>query len=207
MRTQVLCAAALAAAFASAAPAQMPQMGGSMKHIMVMRMESMIEAHLDTSVATPELKNYGAMYMGNASVLNGTWYNAQYGWMKDGAWAPPTDSFVWLEQLSATPGLMAFKGGRMSDMASHTFEPIFGTAGSSARLRWDGTMLHNWYAVSSPGGTYEAAYRVYFGDAAGAPLPGYDAAGVTLTWNSVPAPGPSATLAVGGLLALRRRRA
>ena len=61
-------------------------------------------------------------------------------------------------------------------------------------------------AVSAPGGTYEATYKVYFGDASGTPLDGYGAGEATLTWNAVPAPGAAMTLALGGLCACRRRR-
>lgn len=58
-------------------------------------------------------------------------------------------------------------------------------------------MLHNWYAVSAPGGTYEATYKVYFGDASGMLLDGYGSARPTLTWNAAPAPGAAMTLALG----------
>ena len=193
-------------ASAGVASAQMPHMGGDMKHVMVHRMMDDVMVMVDTMVPTPELQNYGEMYMGNASVLNDTWYNAQYGWMKEGTWTPPTGAFVWIEQTSATPGLMAFKGGKMSNMDAHTFEPIFGTDGSSPRIMWDGTMLHNWYAVSAPGGTYEATYKVYFGDASGVALDGYGAGEATLTWVAVPTPGAALTLALGGLCASHRRR-
>jgi len=207
MKTPITPGAVLVAVAASTAHAQMPQMGGAMKHIMVHWDGSVLTGHVDTTVPTPDLKNYGETYMGNAAALNGTWYNAQYGWIKDGAWSPPSESLLWLERVSASPGLMVLKGGRMSTMASHTFEPIFGTSGSPSRLAWDGTMLHNWYSTPAPGSTYESTYRIYFGDSTGTPLGGYDAAEVTLTWNAVPAPSVGAAFALSGLLTLRRRRA
>jgi hypothetical protein len=77
-------------ASAGAASAQMPHMGGDMKHVMVHRMMDDVMVMVDTMVPTPELRNYAEMYMGNASVLNDTWYNAQYGWVKEGTWTPPT---------------------------------------------------------------------------------------------------------------------
>jgi hypothetical protein len=134
---------------------------------------------VDGSIPTPELRNYGETYMGNASVLNGTMYNAQYGWMVEGFWSPPPGSSIWIEQTSATAGLMAYSGGTM--MNQGTFAPIFGTAGSSPRIMWDGRMLHNWYAVTSPG-RYSATYRIYFGDGNGVATPGYDAGEVVLRW-------------------------
>ncbi|MCE2923941.1 MAG: hypothetical protein LW822_00530 [Phycisphaeraceae bacterium] len=191
--------------FAGSALAQTPRMGGPMKHIMVtLTGGTSLEAMADPSVPTPVMQNYGHTYTGNASVLNGTMYNAQYGWMVEGFWAPPSGSLLWIEQFSATPGLLAYSGGTM--MNQGTFSPIFGTDGSSPRIQWSGTMLHNWYAANTPG-DYTAIYRVYFGDANGVATPGSTAGEVTLNWTAVPAPGAAAVLGLGGLLAARRRRA
>jgi hypothetical protein len=189
--------------FAGSATAQMPQMGGEMKHIMVHLHGTMLEGHVDPLVPTPLLRNYGESYMGSASVLNGTMYNAQYGWMVEGFWAPPAGSFLWIEQLDTTPGLLAFSGGTM--MNPGTFTPIFGTGGSSPRIQWNGTMLHNWYAAVAPG-NYEATYRIYFGDANGVATPGYMADEVTLNWTAVPTPGAASMAAAGALRLTRRRR-
>ena len=180
----------------------MPVFGGPMKHIAVHLHENMLEAHVDDSVPTPILQNYGQRYGGDASVLNDTMYNAQYGWMVEGLWAPPSGSFLWIEQISATAGLMAYSGGTM--MSPGTFDPIFGTAGSSSAIMWGGTMLHNWYAVTAPG-TYSATYRIYFGDINGIAIDGYEADEVTLNWTTVPTPGAVAVLGLLGA-ALRRRR-
>lgn len=165
---------------ASLAQAENPVMGGPMKHIGVMlNASNNLEAHLDTSGTMPELKNYGETYSGSASVLDGLYYNAQYGWMVEGFWSPPSGSFLWIEQIDATPGLMAFSGGTMMNQGS--FDPIFGTDGSSDMISWNGSMLHNWYAVESAG-EYEATYRVFLGDAAGEATPGFGEATVTLNW-------------------------
>jgi hypothetical protein len=180
----------------------MPQMGGPMKHIAVHLHDNMLEAHVDDMVGTPVLQNYGEMYMGNASVLNGTMYNAQYGWMAEGLWAPPSGSFLWIEQLSATAGLSIFSGGTM--MNPGTFDPIFGTDGSSNKIMWGGSMLHNWYSVTTPG-DFSATYRLYFGDANGAAISGYEAAEVTLNWTTVPTPGAAAALALAAVRGRRRR--
>jgi len=166
-----------AIAFAAA-----PQMGGPMEHIMVHRHGSMVDAHVhDAGPLT--LQNYGESYAGAAAVLNGLAYNAQYGWMVEGFWSPPAGSVLWIEQTSATAGLQVFSGGTMMNMG--TFEPIFGTSGSSPRIQWNGAMLHNWYAAAAPG-TYTATYSIYFGDAAGNPTPGYQPGSATLSWELAP---------------------
>jgi len=187
-------------ACAGSALAQTPQMGGPMKHLMVHLHGTMLHVHIDESVPTPIMLNYGESYAGNASVLDGKMYNAQYGWMVEGFWAPPAGSFLWIEQISATPGLEVYGGGAFG------FAPIFGTDGSSPRIQWNGMMLHNWYAATTPG-VYEATYNVYFGDASGMPTPGFQPDQVTLSLIAVPAPGAAGLLAMGALVAARRRRA
>jgi hypothetical protein len=174
-----------------------------MKHIMVHLHGTALEGHVDASVATPIMVDYGQTYAGNAAALNGRMYNAQYGWMVEGFWAPPAGSVLWIEQLSATPGLLSYSGGTMMNQGS--FAPIFGTAGSSSRIQWNGAMLHNWYAATSAG-DYSATYRIYFGDAQGNATDGFQAGEVTLNWTAVPAPGAAGALGLAGLLATRRRR-
>lgn len=154
-----------------------------MKHVSVGYddLNQTLTVHVDDNVPTPVLQNYGQTYDPPADVLNGTWYNAQYGWVVEGFWAPPGNAQIWIEQVSATQGLRAYSGGTMMNMG--TFEPIFGTEGSDAAIQWSGTMLHNWYAVTT-GRAFEATYRVFFGDAAGVPLEGYGSAEVTFHWTS-----------------------
>lgn len=168
-------------ALSSSSLAQTPQFGGPMKHIMVGLSGNQLHAMVDPTVSTPIMHDYGDTYTGAAAVLNDTMYNAQYGWMIEGFWQAPDNATLWIEQTSATQGLMAFSGGTM--MNPGTFVPIFSTGGSSARVSWDGRMRHNWYAAHMPG-PYTATYRVYFGDAAGAELPEYPPAFVTLNWTA-----------------------
>ena len=205
MKRMLISMIALASA-AYAGGMQMPQMGGPMRHVAVHLHEgTKLEGHVDPTVATPLLQNYGEMYMPPANVLDGRYYNAQYGWMVEGLWSPPAGSVLWIEQTSATAGLSAYLGGMMSNMEMHTFEPIFGTAGSSPRIQWNGMMLHNWYAADATG-TYSASYRLYFGDTLGTPTPGYTPAEVTLEWIAVPEPSGAALLGIVAAVVFRRSR-
>lgn len=174
-------ASLLVAAATGQASAVNPRMGGPMKHLGVELHGTILHVHVDTGIATPILQNYDETYNAPADVLNDTWYNAQYGWMIEGFWAPPANTFVWIEQISATPGLMAYSGGTM--MNQGTFAPIFGTDGSSTRIRWSGMMLHNWYAATS-GSTFSATYRVYIGDADGNASLAYTPDEVTIEWTA-----------------------
>ncbi|MCC6675807.1 MAG: hypothetical protein IT436_01560 [Phycisphaerales bacterium] len=174
MKMQLSLALLTATVAASTALAQSPKMGGPMEHIMVSLTGNQLEA-MTMPTEPPLLKNYGETYAGPASILTGTFYNAQYGWMVEGFWSPPAGSSIWIECLSATPGLRAY--------APTTFTPVFGTAESSMRIRWSGVMLHNWYAADGAG-LYNAQYRIYFGDADGNPTPGYRPGEVTLQWET-----------------------
>ncbi len=166
--------APLAAALALVAPAalaQSPDLGGPMKHIEVQLVGSTLEAHIDSLVDTPVLRDSGVLYTGGPAVLNGTHFNAQHGWSVGGFWSLPPGSFVWIEQIEASDGLTVYLQG--------TYAPIFSTEGTSPRIRWSGAMLHNWYSTSTPG-PHQATYIVYLGDAAGIPTSGYEGAVVAL---------------------------
>jgi hypothetical protein len=169
---------ALASASALAAN---PRMGGSMKHVMVGFDGQSLNVMVDEAVPTPVMRDYNEQYSGNAGVLNDTMYNAQYGWMVMGAWQRPAGTQLWIELVGQSPALRTYHGGTM--MNQGTFAPIFATAGSSPRIAWSGSMLHNWYATQQTG-DHQATYRVYLGDAEGAEVAVYGAAFVTLTWSA-----------------------
>ncbi|MFM1803916.1 MAG: hypothetical protein RL136_795 [Planctomycetota bacterium] len=202
MRTYALLASSLPALVASAAYAQNPPMGGPMQMYSITidtNMQSVMAMPMGT-FSTVNLVDYGATYSGAASVLNGQAFNSQWGWFS-GGFADLGDNSVWIELVSATPGLNVYRGGGMG--MPPTFVPIFGTDGSSNRIQWNGMMLHNYYAGIMDG-YYEHTYRVYVGDAMGNDL-GWSAA--TVTWSfSVPAPGAVAVLGLSGLVGSRRRR-
>ncbi|MBL8963340.1 MAG: EF-hand domain-containing protein [Phycisphaerae bacterium] len=142
----------------------------------------MVDHHVDM----PIMRNYGETYTGDASVLNGVMYNAQYGWMVEGFWSPPTNALLWIEQSDVSPAIRSYSGGTM--MNQGTFSPIFSTDGSAPRIQWSGSMLHNWYATAVTG-DFNATYMVYFGDEMGVPIPGYGHAEVTIDWVAVAPPG------------------
>jgi len=194
-----------ACALTTIATADIPHMGGPMKHISVtLNSDNNLEAHVDTSGDMPMLTNYpGEHYDGSAAVLDGTYYNRQYGWTVSGFWAPPPGSFLWIDQVAVTSGLNAYSGGNMVNLGS--YDPIFGTAGSDSAIMWDGVMLHNWYSTDLPG-DYEATYRVYLGNIDGQATAGFGDVFVTLNWGTVPTPGVLAAMSLGGLVATRRRR-
>lgn len=199
--------------------------GAPMKHIGISFDGVNLEAHVGDSVSIPQLRKLSETDQFNAAeawaVLDGKHYNFQYGWVPEGIWSPPAGAAVWIEHQDASSNLEVYEGGRfMSEgtIRAMTFDPLFGTSGSSDIWKWHGVMTHNAYAVADPQAPeYMASYRVYMGDAdsgaelfdaAGAPLYGSDE--VALTFSS-PVPEPtSAVLALSGVailgLARQRRR-
>jgi hypothetical protein len=179
LRGPIVTATLAALSLSTLAAAVNPPMGGPMNHLMVMSDDPNLMV-MRQNMEPNELKSYEQTYDGPAAVLNGTAFNAQYGWMTGGFFTPPSGAVVVIEQLDATPGLTVYRGG--------TFEPIFGTDGSPNFIVWNGTMLHNWYAVTEFG-TFEATYAVYFADETTLePLGDWNAAQITVDWvNFAPA--------------------
>jgi len=133
---------------------------------------------------------------------------------------------IWIELISKTPGLETYftdgmfgVGGTSSSALSGTPQPyssmmtgfpiiysnnyngIFGTGGSSAKWKWDGTMIHNVYAVpaayvTQPDQVFSATYKVYVGDAAGNEILNADSSTTstleTWSWKAPAAITPSA---------------
>ncbi len=174
----------------------LPQIGGGqvgqgsapMKHADISFDGQNLEVQIDPTVATPVLR---PLEPPNEFDLAEPWgvlgtkaYNFQYGWNPGGFILVPEGSWIWMEALAATPGLEVYQ----RPPASPAYDPIFGTDGSPARWRWNGSMTHNVYAVQDPVlSLYEADYRVYLGDdATGEPLPGYGAAEVTFWFIATP---------------------
>ena len=172
-----------------------PQIGGGqvgeglapMKHISVGLYGNTVQVSADSGV--PELRALEAPDEFDPSepwgVLGTKAYNFQYGWLADnGGDFPPIGAWFWIEQLSATSGLEVYQ----RPPAEPSYEPIFGSEGSSTRWYWSGLMSHNVYAVHNPSlSVYEADYRVYIGDeTTGDPWPGFTAAEITLQFAATP---------------------
>lgn len=162
-----------------------------------------LHAALDTSKTTPRLAPLPAGYAFDATskyaVLSGKAYNFQYAWNPGSVFTPPPGAAVWIECLSASPGLEVYDGpGNKTENPARPYTPIFGTGGSSPRWQWYGRMAHNSYAILNPTTTrVSAAYRVYFGDAqTGAPdaYSSYGDAVVVLTWTIEPSALPGAVI-------------
>jgi hypothetical protein len=138
------------------------------------------------------------------AVLNGTAYSRVLGWYDEGTTGANGDNFydtyagelagnyVWIERIGGSPELQTYAISEAGDPVA-PYTPIFGTQGSDTRWRWDGFMAHNVYAVALTALTasnqiFTATYRLYVGDAAGNPVPGYGETTTTWTWQGPAVP-------------------
>lgn len=209
--TVIATAAAIAlTAVTAAAHDHHDSIGGQMKHIYVTLDATALGAVVgDPAVTTPQLSDLsmGHDYTGDKSVLNGTAHNAQYGWMTTIPFLP-ADTGLFVRLLDQTPGLRTY--------SQDDFAPLFGTEGASDTWSWNGSMIHNWYAidldqVTAPDMPLFASYEVYLGHAGGPnyadPITGYSAATVRLDFTAIPEPSIGAVLLGLPLIFGRRRRA
>lgn len=156
-----------------------PPLGGEMNHATI---ELGFDNVFELDVERPGfmlMSDPGAGFTGVEGVLNGNVFNAQYGWLIGGFWSPPFGTTVWIEALSQDERLSVYLGRPIG--GTPYFSPIFGTDGSSPRIAWDGSMLHNYYAAPTLG-VFEAAYRVYIGDGSGNPIAGYTDDTIEFAW-------------------------
>jgi len=162
----------LAASAANAAP----PLGGAMNHVNLTLAGTEVIAEIDDP-SPMLLQSYAQSYAPPEDVLDSLAFNAQYGWLASGFWSLPSGASVWIEPESHELDCYA---GRTFNGYSY-FDPIHGTDGSSMRIEWDGSMLHNYYATDSTG-RYEVGFTVFVGDDAGEPWPGFSPGFVTLVW-------------------------
>jgi hypothetical protein len=196
-------AVCLASATLTAQTYVTPMMGGGQASAFMVHIDiyydvgaNVLSASVDDSYGTPELL---ALDPGDAfdpqqpyAVLNGNAYNFQYGWNAGGLFTVPTGAAIWIELLDCTPNLKTYSGSGKTG----TYQPIFGTAGSSRLWKWSGAMVHNTYAVCQPPiGRLFADYHIYFGDATTGSRTGFTGFADTtvhLEWTAVPLENPMA---------------
>lgn len=200
---------------AAGATASTPTLGGPMSHLLVTLFQNQVFLTFESpSMSTVNMQDNDGSFAGNASVLNGTGYNAQFGWLANGFISLPPASGIFVRTITSSPHLSVYE--------ESTFEAILGTDGSDDVWRWDGTMTHNWYSTDTHG-DHLARYEVFVADLAGNPLAGYQSATIDLRFAygpvvsgrigtlgsgfvaTLPAPG-SISMMSAVLLCARRRR-
>lgn len=196
-----------------------PSLGGPMSHILVTLFNNQIDLTLESpDLSTVTMQEPAQPLNGPAAILNGTGYNAQFGWLANGFIALPPDAGIYVRTLVASPHLSVYD--------EITFETILGTSDSDEVWRWDGTMTHNWYSTAVHG-PHLARYEVFVGDHHANPLGGYAPGTIELRFDhspdlsgriglrtqslstgraGIPTPGTLALASIALLTTSRRRR-
>ncbi len=146
-------------------------------------------------------------------VLNGTAFSRRLGWNPATGFSLTnlqsvygSDANIWIESLSQSDGLRAYQavgkfgvnalgstnadGTAMIDPTANGYAPIFGTARSSLKWKWDGQMDHNAYAmcladINVTNQLFTATYKIYVGDSLGNEILNTDgtSASTTAVWT------------------------
>ena len=137
--------------------------------------------------------------------VQGASFSQRYGFMMSGnSDAVPSNRQLWIRKLSGSTDLKFY---RYSSSAPKSFEPIFGTDGSTNALAWSLLMFHP--VVTAPPGTnsYTATFEVYVVDTnTGEEVPGSSSGPLAFNWTDVSDGRPSLSLAPKSLLSGRKPR-
>lgn len=184
-----------------------PNVWGDMKHVVIGVAGGQITAHVDDPAdERMEMRRFaGEAYTGAAAVLDDKWYSSRYGWLAEGFISIAPGERIMIENTAMDAGLEAYEGGMRMMRDTHTYDALFGTAGSDTASTWNGMMRHDWFAATGLG-DFEAVFRIFIADAAGIEVTSYGDAEVTLSFTAVPAPGSLGVVGLAGLIAARRRR-
>jgi hypothetical protein len=122
-------------------------------------------------------------------------FSRRYGFVMGAMTDPlPPGRQIWIRKVAGDPGLLAF---RYASSAPKAFEPIFGTAGSSAAMRWNGMMFHPVFAAAPGTNELTARFEAFLADAeTGAEVPGSGTGEFTLTWTNLPEMRPALSVEV-----------
>jgi len=111
----------------------------------------------------------------------------------------PTGTAIWIRKLSSSPGLGAY---RYRSSAPKAWVPIFGTAGSTNALQWDGSMFHPGFAAPPANGTYTATFEAFLVDTTtGLQVPGAGTGPFVFSWTDLPDGRPVLSVAAKVVLA------
>ncbi len=201
-------------------PPMPPMTSGSgdagMKHAGVGLSGTVLTVHYDATPAVPltMTSGHGADYTpGKFEVLEGVYFNAQYGWLPNGFISLPADRAIWIERTNATqPVGSTFKvyeaGNGMSNvpgegMMNWTMNEIHAANGDI--WQWDGVMQHDYYTADMTG-SYSMSFDVYVGDLAGVADAAFTPASTTFEFSVVPEPTTFALAMLGVVGIVARRR-
>lgn len=121
-------------------------------------------------------------------------FSRRYGFVMDAMSDPlPANTAIWLRKVSGSPELGFF---RYSGSAPKAWDPIFGTAGTTNALFWNGMMFHPGVAAPSGTNSLSATFEAYLVDTiTGREIP--DSSSGPLVFNLTNVPDGRPTLEIG----------
>lgn len=126
-------------------------------------------------------------------------FSRRYGFVMDTATdLLPAGMTIWISKLSSSPELGAYRyrGG-----ANKAWDPIFGTAGTTNALQWDGTMFHPGFTAPPGTQTFTATFEAFVVDmGTGLPVPGASTGPFDFNWTDVPDGRPTLFVRSDGIL-------
>lgn len=122
-------------------------------------------------------------------------FSRRYGFVMGAATDPlPDGTAMWIRKLSGPAELAVY---RYMGTAPKEFAPIFGTAGTSNALYWDGLMFHPTFAAPPGTTTYQAVFQAYLVDTvSNAEIPDTSTPPMMFTFSNVPDGRPDLGLAL-----------
>lgn len=111
-------------------------------------------------------------------------FSRRYGFVMDAITDPlPANTQIWLRKLSGPPEVAAYRYAA----SPQTWQPIFGTAGSSNALYWNGMMFHPCFTAAPGTNKYSAEFQAYLVDmTTGEEVADSASDVVTFHWTTVP---------------------
>jgi hypothetical protein len=111
-------------------------------------------------------------------------FSRRYGFVMAGTTDPiPANTQIWLRKKSGSPEVAAYRYAA----TPAAWEAIFGTAGSSNALYWNGMMFHPCFTAPAGTNSYAATFQAYLLDTTTGQEVTNSASGVvTFNWTSVP---------------------
>ncbi len=112
-------------------------------------------------------------------------FNRQYGFVMDGTSdLLPLGTAIWIEMVSADHGLQVYKYRSINE-EDQTWEPIFGSGGSSPVFEWDMRMFHPAFAAPKESGPLSAEFKAFVADVnTGEVVEEIEGAHFTLSWTA-----------------------
>lgn len=152
--------------------------------------------HVTMDPAVPQLTPLAVSNPGDSFNSTDPWFEAldparegrsfsrRYGFVMDSMTELlPAGTAIWIRMLSSSPGLSAY---RYSNTEPKTFEPIFGTDGTTNAMFWNGMMFHPIFSAPQGSGPLTATFEAFLvNSTTGEAVPNSSTGPFVLNWTNI----------------------